>query len=98
MKYTLVLHSKFRKEYQALKLDNKQRNKVKEDHKKICERTPAGKQLVGEAFPIKELKYRSWGFRIFYITVREEVILLSCGRKKDDVIKTLSKAIKRNKK
>lgn len=95
MRYTLELHPDFAKEYKKLKLDNKQKTKVKEDLKDLCNTTKKGKQLINEAFPLFEIKYRSWGFRIFYVIQDERLILLSCGRKKDDVVKSLKKAINR---
>ena len=97
MSYSLEIHSDFSKEYKSLKLDNKQREKVKRDIKELQEGLKIGKQMIGNAYPLFELKYRSWGFRIFYALNNEKIIILSCGRKKDNVINSLNKAINRNK-
>ena len=96
MSRSLELHPDFLKEYKNLKLDNKQREKVRKDIKELQEETKIGKQMTGSAFPLFELKYRSWGFRIFYVKHNDKIIILSCGRKKDNVIKSLNKAIGRN--
>ena len=96
MNRSLELHPDFAKEYKNLKLDNKQRDKVRSDIKKLKEGTKVGKQMTGSAFPLFELKYRSWGFRIFYAEYNDKIIILSCSRKKDNVIKSLNKAIGRN--
>ena len=72
MDRSLELHPDFAKEYKNLKLDNKQRDKVRKDIKELQDGIKTGKQMIGSAFPLFELKYRSLGFRIFYAEHNEK--------------------------
>ena len=55
---SLELHLDFPKEYKNLKLDNKQRDKVRKDFKELLVGIKVGKQMMGSEFLLFELKYR----------------------------------------